>query len=151
MINLNKLDRYRDRRPEILRVYGSAGDDTCGSFMVPSKIDKALMRVFAAAGAGWDHVSVSRKNRCPNWEEMSQIKKLFFHHRETVVQFHVPEEDHINFHPFTLHMWRSWSQQYELPPSEFVGPNGINPEDLRKLHNMPSGLYRDLLKRNLYK
>ena len=151
MQNLYQLDKYRDTSEQVRDFYGSFGDDTCGIFYIPSKIDKASLKVVAAAGLGWDHVSVSRRNRCPNWTEMSQIRHLFFHPKETVVQFHVPEDDHISFHPFTLHLWRSWTQQYELPPPEWVGPVNLSPDDLRRVKTLPPGLFRSLIRKQISK
>lgn len=147
MQDLNKLNRYRLKTERIKEFYGSYGDHTCGIFVIPSCIDKGPMKVIAAANEGWDHVSVSRKNRCPNWPEMDQIKRLFFHPRETVVQFHVPEEEHISFHPFTLHLWRSWTQAYNLPPPEWVGPKTLTPEDVKRFAQLPSGVFRELAKK----
>lgn len=123
MRNLYELDSYRLVTPEIIERFGWSGDDTCGYFSVPSKIDRAPLRVIASCALGWDHVSVSRKNRCPNWPEMDQIKRLFFKPFEVAVQFHVAESEHINIHPHCLHLWRSWDQQYELPDPIMVGPN----------------------------
>lgn len=78
MFNLHLLDRYRFFHPKM----GWEGDSTCGAFSIPSPIDGAPLMVIASQGAGWDHVSVSRVNRCPNWPEMEKIRRLFFlpHH-----------------------------------------------------------------------
>ena len=147
MQDLNKLNEYRLRTQRIKEFFGSYGDHTCGIFNIPSIIDKAGLKVIAASSDGWDHVSVSRKNRCPNWPEMDQIKRLFFHPRETVVQFHVPEDKHISFHPFTLHLWRSWSQIYDLPPSEWVGPATLTPEQAKEFLQLPSGVFKNLARK----
>lgn len=122
MQNLNKLNHFRVTTPAIFERFGSFGDHSCGFFEIPSTTDQGTLRVIASTHHGWDHVSVSRKNRCPNWPEMSQIKRLFFLPDETAVEFHVPESQHINCHPYCLHLWRSHTQTYELPPAEFVGP-----------------------------
>lgn len=79
-----------------------------------------IIRVVASDGAGWDHVSVSLKDRCPTWDEMSLIKDLFFDESETVVQFHPKKSEYVNFHPFTLHLWRNHAYDYQLPPIFFV-------------------------------
>lgn len=105
-----------------MRRFGWPGDHTCGFFEIPSPIDRATMRIIANSSHGWDHVSVSRKNRCPNWPEMDRIKRLFFKPDEVVVQFHVAESDHVNCHPYCLHLWKSWDQSYELPDPILVGP-----------------------------
>ncbi len=98
------------------------GDETCGAFLVPSPIDGARLRVIASAGGGWDHVSVSRPKRCPNWPEMDHVKRLFFDDSEVVVQFHVPAADHVNLAEFCLHLWRPQDVDVPRPPSWMVGP-----------------------------
>jgi hypothetical protein len=121
MINLYDLNQYRITNAEALvHTNGWAGDEDHGSFTIQSCIDGALMVVIASNDEGWDHVSVSRKNRCPNWAEMSQIHRLFFKLDEVCIQLHLPEDRHINIHPFVLHLWRSHTQTYILPPRIFV-------------------------------
>jgi hypothetical protein len=119
--NLRLLDRYRCTGPAIVKYFGGIGDHETGVFEVPSKIDKAPMRVIASNGLEWDHVSVSRRNRTPNWAEMAQIKDLFFHDDETVMQLRVPASDHINDHPHCLHLWRPHKTAIPRPPSCLVG------------------------------
>lgn len=123
MRNLHLLDAYRVTDKRRLRLYsGWAGDDTCGVFDVPSPIDGGMLLVVASAGAGWDHVSVSRPNRCPNWPEMSHIYGLFFRPHQTVMQLHVPASEHINCHPYCLHLWRPHNVEIPRPPGWMVGP-----------------------------
>lgn len=121
MKNLYLLDIYRSQRPHIIEHYGWAGDDTCGVFYIPSPIDNEPMTVVASSGLGWDHVSVSRRNRCPNWPEMDHIKKMFFKDDETAFQLHVPPKDHINVHNYCLHLWRPQNEVIPMPPKEMVG------------------------------
>ena len=121
MRSLRLLDAYRDAGQQVVGYYGSAGDETCGVFHIPSPIDSAILMVVASADGGWDHVSVSRKNRCPNWPEMDHVKRLFFSDRETAMQLHVPTSDHINNHPFCLHLWRPQHSEIPRPPAIFVG------------------------------
>ena len=122
MRNLHELDQWRDTGPGVVKFYGSTGDHSEGAFLVPSPIDRATMRVVASTALGWDHVSVSRKNRCPNWTEMEFIKRAFFKSDEYAMQLHVPPSSHISFHPYTLHIWRPWLVEIPLPPEIFVGP-----------------------------
>lgn len=130
MRNLNLLNQYRMHGPEVIRHYGWAGDDTCGMFEVPSPIDKAPMRVIASAECGWEHVSVSRRNRCPNWPEMAAIKSLFFGDGETVMQLHVPASDHVNDHPNCLHLWRPTRGEIPRPPQWMVG--GVSKQEAER-------------------
>lgn len=122
MKNLHELDRYRLKGANIIAHFGDIGGNDCGAFAILSPIDGAIMRVIASAGYGWEHVSVSRANRCPNWTEMSFIHRLFFQAHETAMQFHVPEADHVNCHPYCLHLWRPIAGDIPRPPAELVGP-----------------------------
>lgn len=123
MRNLRLLDAYRDVSPSVIALYGDAGDETCGAFLVPSPIDGGAIRIVASSGEGWDHVSASRHNRCPNWPEMEHVKRLFFRDNETAMQLHVPPSEHINCHPYCLHMWRPHAVEIPKPPSIMVGIN----------------------------
>jgi hypothetical protein len=72
----------------------------------------------------WDHVSVSRSDRCPWWEEMDFIARTFFRPNETAMQLHVPVSDHVNHHPHCLHLWRPTGlKKIPMPPSIMVGPD----------------------------
>ena len=123
MRDLRLLDRYRDCSKEVMAHYGWAGDETCGVFVVPSPIDKAALRVTASSGEGWDHVSVSRTNRCPNWPEMEHVKRLFFRDEETAMQLHVPPAEHLSLHPHCLHIWRpNDGTEIPRPPGIMVAP-----------------------------
>jgi len=117
MRNLRTLDHYRKSLPEY---YGGAGDETCGAFMLPSPIDRASMIVIASADDDWDHVSVSRVNRCPNWVELEYVKRLFFKDDETAMQLHVPAAAHISLHPHCLHLWRPQRVEIPRPPGWMV-------------------------------
>lgn len=120
-LDWSSIDRYRDRSQAVLNHYGTFGDETCGVFSMPSKIDGAELRIVASAGGGWDHVSVSRRNRCPNWIEMEQVKRLFFADDETAMQLHVRPADHLSLHPNCLHLWRpNDGRDIPLPPAAMV-------------------------------
>lgn len=121
MRNLHLLNIYRDYSREVIAHYGSTGDYRGGAFLVPSPLDAAAMRVIASSDDGWDHVSVSRANRCPNWQEMEHVKRLFFKDDEIAMQLHVPVADHINVHPHCLHLWRPLTKPIPMPPKIMVG------------------------------
>lgn len=114
------LDAQRDISPEVRKHFGGVGDETCGAFIIPSPIDRAPMRVIASSGEGWDHVSVSRANRCPNWIEMQHVRRLFFRDDETVMQLHPPIADHINVAVNCLHLWRPQHAEIPRPPAWMV-------------------------------
>lgn len=126
MRNLRQLDHYRKTGQDVIDHWGWTGDETCGAFVIPSPIDHASLLIIASQGEDWDHISVSRANRCPNWPEMEYIKRMFFKDDETAMQLHVPATDHINVHPYCLHLWRPQSEPIPRPPPMLVGPVTAN-------------------------
>lgn len=83
---------------------------------------RGRIRVIASDGEGWEHVSVSFQSRAPTWEEMCEIKNLFWDQDDCVVQFHPPKSDYVNFAKFCLHLWRPIGIELPRPPSWMVGP-----------------------------
>lgn len=94
--------------PFRLLVFGAswAKGTNNGHFQIPSPEGPFKMCVIASDGGGWDHVSVSFPNRTPTWKEMCAVKDLFFDDEEVVMQLHPAKSQYVNFHPFTLHLWR---------------------------------------------
>jgi hypothetical protein len=104
--------------------------DQFGLFYV--RVRGVIIKVIASDGGGWEHVSVSLTNRCPTWAEMCAIKDLFWDFDDTVVQFHPRQSEYVNNHPNCLHLWRRAGEEYDLPPSIFVGLKGVTPQDLQE-------------------
>lgn len=133
MIDLRTLDRFRNRAALYQLVGGltdPAMDRYHGMFEIPVKSSKRPLRVIATAGDGpgchgWDHVSVSLPARCPTWDEMDRIKRLFFAPHEVAMQLHPPESEHISNHPYCLHLWRPVEDDLPLPPSVLVGVGSL--------------------------
>lgn len=83
---------------------------------------RQVVFVIASDGMGWEHVSVSRSDRCPTWDEMCQVKALFWGEEDCVVQYHPPSSDYVNNHPRCLHLWRPTKGiKIPMPPSIMVG------------------------------
>lgn len=120
MRNLYDLERHRVKKGTLVALAGSAGDELCGAFTLTSPTDGKPLGVIAAVHAGWDHVSVSRPDRCPTWQEMEHVKRRFFNADETAMQLHVPPVDHINCNPRCLHIWRPHGVDIPRPPAVLV-------------------------------
>ena len=84
------------------------------------RVRRGWLHVIASWGQGWDHVSVSRDDRAPTWEEMEIVKHIAFWADETAMQLHVPQRDHINCHPNCLHLWRPQAVRIPRPPDWMV-------------------------------
>ncbi|MBN9401241.1 MAG: hypothetical protein J0I30_00235 [Burkholderiales bacterium] len=97
----------------------SDADGNNGAFIVRLKHGQRV-QVVASDHGGWEHVSVSRQDRCPTWDEMCQVKALFWEPEDCVVQFHPRESEYVNLHPYCLHMWRPTDEVLVLPPKGMV-------------------------------
>ena len=83
-------------------------------------------------GLGWEHVSVSIKNRnhnqlveagrSPTWEEMCWIKDHFWDTKDTVVQYHPAVDVYVNCHAHCLHLWRPSNGHLPIPNPWLIGP-----------------------------
>lgn len=98
-----------------------SGDDGFAAWWLWPGLPSRKISVFASWGGGWDHVSVAHPNRTPTWDEMCAVKDVFFGPDECVLQIHPPENEYINDHQHCLHLWKSQTQPFELPPSIAVG------------------------------
>ena len=83
---------------------------------------KRLAEVIGSWGCWWDHVSVSYPNRTPTWEEMAEIKRMFFRPEEVCIQISPAEANYVNFHSYCLHLWRPQRDKIPTPPYWMVGP-----------------------------
>lgn len=96
------------------------GTDGGAVFWQPTKNTKSAVIIFSNGG-GWDHVSISFKNRCPSWGEMGMVKDIFFNTDECVVQYHPAKNEYVNNHPYCLHLWKSQDAHMPTPPTIMVG------------------------------
>lgn len=108
--------RFTDMR-SFLGSDSSSGNN--GYFSIP--FESYTLMVVASDDMGWEHVSVSLKNRTPNWREMCFIKDLFWEPEDCVIQFHPPRSEYVNVHEFCLHLWRKIGSEFETPPKILVG------------------------------
>ena len=116
-----------------LQVLRTGEDGGQGLMMLDYKNPNKAAFVVWSNGGGWDHVSVSWPNRCPTWEEMCMAKRTFFYPEEVCVEYHPPQSEYVNVHPYCLHLWRLQQPGMPLPPSWMVGAKkGQSPTDARR-------------------
>ena len=121
------------------RVAGRSDWGAYGKFIVQGPCGEKL--VIVASGAddddiesqGWEHVSISTRRRCPNWQEMCFVKDLFWEPEECVMQLHPPKSQWINNHAYCLHLWRPKRQKIPTPPGSLVGYKGLDPRTAEAL------------------
>lgn len=87
-------------------------------------------------GCWWDHVSVSYEGRTPTWEEMAEIKDMFFRPDEVCVQYHPAENEYVNQCKHCLHIFRPQRDALPKPPYWMVGIlPGQSEEELLQVAN----------------
>jgi hypothetical protein len=107
--------------------------DKCGVFFFRSTPKPAdHLMVIASDGYEWEmefpppafeHVSISVKTngkesgRCPTWEEMDWVCRLFWGPDETAIQYHPPMTKKVNHHPHCLHLWKPIGVEIPIPPA----------------------------------
>lgn len=99
----------------------SAGNYGAFSIPVCARSNKKFF-IIAAEGSGWEHVSVSLRDRLPSWEEMCFIKSLFWDSDDCVVQYHPAATYYVNYHAYCLHLWRPTQDVLPVPPTWMIGP-----------------------------
>lgn len=58
-------------------------------------------------GPGWEHVSFAPfSGKTPSWDDMCELKDLFFLDEEEVYQIHPAKSRYINLKDNCLHLWR---------------------------------------------
>ena len=103
----------------------SAREGLNGAFLLSAPTG-VLLHIIASDGTdpiaeSWEHVSISARNRVPNWGEMHFVKRLFWEDHEAVIQFHPPESEYVNCPPNCLHLWRH-ADGHKTPPAILMGP-----------------------------
>ena len=63
----------------------------------------------------WYHVSISRKNRVPSYEDLAFLKEHFVGPSRWAIQLFVPTKEHINIHPNALHLWHCVTADRPFP------------------------------------
>lgn len=96
-----------------------------GAYVIAAQSGRRLQVV---VGVGeddypWEHVSVSvvggLRSDTPWWGEMCEVKDMFWHEHEAVVQYHPPKSENISLGEI-LHLWRPWADDIPMPPQVMV-------------------------------
>ncbi len=114
----------------------TSADGNNGAFFIESPEPGWRLALIASDGSEapdqpdwqWEHVSVhayraaGQSPRTPTWREMAYVKDLCWDGEDVVIQFHPRKSEYVNYHPFTLHLWRPINQVIPMPPPILVGP-----------------------------
>lgn len=53
----------------------------------------------------WLHVSVAHPSRLPTYVELQEVKDVFIGQNKKAIQVFPPRNEHVNLHPYCLHLW----------------------------------------------
>lgn len=56
-------------------------------------------------GKRWMHVSFSRQDRIPDWNDLRLVKDTFIGRDRLAIQVLPPADEYVNIHPHVLHLW----------------------------------------------
>ncbi len=80
------------------------------------KTDKGstLSFIFGSDEDGYEHLSVSKINRLPDWEELLSARYVFWEDEEEVIQILPKKSEYVNIHKNCLHLWRHKTHAYQF-------------------------------------
>lgn len=70
--------------------------------LIPITVLRSLSRT--SSGIWWIHLSLSRRDRVPSWDEIKKVALDFLGDR-TAMHVVAKGKDHINIHPNCFHLW----------------------------------------------
>lgn len=70
----------------------------------------------------WLHMSMSRKDRLPNYADMVEAKSIFIGDERRAFHFFPKKSEHYNLHPFCLHLYSPIER--DPLPADFRLPSG---------------------------
>jgi len=56
-------------------------------------------------GKRWIHVSLSRRERVPSYDDLAVVKRAFIGEDKQAIQLFTRRAEHVNVHRFCLHLW----------------------------------------------
>jgi hypothetical protein len=66
-------------------------------------------------GSKWYHISISRPDKLPSWEDLTAVKNDFIGEEKFALQVIPAKEDHVNVNPFCLHLWSPYQMPLNYP------------------------------------
>lgn len=69
----------------------------------------------------WIHVSVSRKSRVPSYEDLCLVKQDFIGDDREAYQKFPKASEHVNTHPYCLHLWSPLDGRKVTPDFRIAG------------------------------
>lgn len=81
----------------------------------PDRKTYVKVSVQSTAGHGWLHVSVAHTDRMPTYSLVAKVRRAFFLDEALVVQVSPPVAEHVDIHPYMLHLWQRLDGERLVP------------------------------------
>lgn len=75
------------------------------AFVTGSQLKVIISGDVEEDGNRWIHLSMSRPNRIPHWNDIKRVKSDFLGDETPAIQVFPPKDEWINHHEFVLHLW----------------------------------------------
>ena len=83
---------------------------------------RVIITVEVHEGQKWWHVSVSRENRLPTWQDIRKVKDLFVGADEKAIMVLPSDDEYVNVHPYCMHLYCNLNRD---PLPDFTRGMGI--------------------------
>lgn len=98
------VDRYLNTSPMFPEIPSPAPG--CRAFMSSSrKLGVIVSGQTEQDDKRWIHVSVSHRDRLPNWEELVLVRDQFLGKEARCLHLVSKASQHVNIHPYCMHIW----------------------------------------------
>lgn len=79
--------------------------------VTPNRRFTLIVSVARYEGLPWLHASMAGPGRVPTWQEMAELKAWVVGGDRIAYQVMPPADEHVNDHPFVLHLWAPLSHR----------------------------------------
>lgn len=99
----DKIPSFWKKLPSIEYPPGNIGAYVFEHRLVPLRVLRSISET--KDGEFWIHLSVSRPDRLPSWDELKKVKNEFLGEDVEAYQVLPKKKDYVNAHPHCLHLW----------------------------------------------
>lgn len=97
---------FEEVAPRVLPAKWTRGDVYINAAWYFSRTGlRTCLEVEYQDGELWIHASTSRADRTPSYEEMREVKRIFFGDERKAIMVFPPKNQHYNYHPYCLHLF----------------------------------------------
>lgn len=121
----NAEEILKDGRLQVLSADGE-GDNLRIVGNLTDPLTRKSWYVIFTNGEGWEHMSISSRNKTPDWDTMCLAKSVFWNEDECCVEYHPRKEDYVNNHEHCLHIWKPIGVEMPTPPTIMIGFKGVD-------------------------